>query len=43
MEYMHSRYLRFFVEQDVVGHMESEFGAGPLRSGRVMMPSASSI
>jgi adenylate cyclase len=23
-EYLHSRYLRFFVEQDVVGHMESE-------------------
>ena len=25
-EYMHSRYLRFFIEQDVVGHMESELG-----------------
>jgi adenylate cyclase len=25
-EYMHGRYLRFFIEQDVVGHMESEFG-----------------
>jgi adenylate cyclase len=23
-EYLHNRYLRFFVEQDVVGHMESE-------------------
>ena len=26
--YMHNRYLRFFIEQDVVGHMESEFGGG---------------
>ncbi|MGB7684395.1 MAG: adenylate/guanylate cyclase domain-containing protein [Solirubrobacterales bacterium] len=26
-EYLHTRYLRFFVEQDVVGHMET--GAGP--------------
>jgi adenylate cyclase len=26
-EYLHTRYLRFFVEQDVVGHMEA--GAGP--------------
>ena len=25
-EYMHSRYLGFFIEQDVVGHMESELG-----------------
>src|SRR5688572_3390789 len=25
-EYLHNRYLRFFIEQDVVGHMESEFG-----------------
>ena len=25
-EYMHGRYLRFFIEQDVVGHMESELG-----------------
>jgi adenylate cyclase len=24
MEYMHNRYLRFYVEQDVVGHMESD-------------------
>ena len=27
-EYLHNRYLRFFIEQDVVGHMESEFGEG---------------
>jgi adenylate cyclase len=25
-EYLHTRYLRFFVEQDVVGHMESDPG-----------------
>ncbi|MBA3867109.1 MAG: MerR family transcriptional regulator [Solirubrobacterales bacterium] len=25
-EYLHNRYLRFYVEQDVVGHMESEAG-----------------
>lgn len=25
-EYLHERYLRFFVEQDVVGHMESDPG-----------------
>jgi adenylate cyclase len=26
-EYLHNRYLRFFVEQDVVGHMEADAGA----------------
>jgi adenylate cyclase len=26
-EYLHNRYLRFFIEQDVVGHMESGLGA----------------
>src|SRR6478752_9228064 len=26
-EYLHNRYLRFFLEQDVVGHMESSLGA----------------
>jgi adenylate cyclase len=25
MEYVHTRYLRFYIEQDVVGHMEGEF------------------
>jgi adenylate cyclase len=25
-EYLHARYLRYFLEQDVVGHMESELG-----------------
>src|SRR5947209_3975336 len=28
MEYMHNRYLRFYTEQDVVGHMESDLGGG---------------
>jgi len=27
-DYMHQRYLRFFIEQDVVGHMESELRGG---------------
>lgn len=35
-EYMHSRYLRFFIEQDVVGHMESETGRGSSQ-GRVVV------
>ena len=26
-DYLHQRYLRFFVEQDVVGHMEADAGA----------------
>jgi len=34
-EYMHNRYLRFFIEQDVVGHMESEFGADAGGLGRI--------
>ena len=25
-EYLHDRYLRYFLEQDVIGHMESDFG-----------------
>ena len=36
MEYIHNRYLRFYIEQDVVGHMEAEFAAGP-GVGRVSM------
>ena len=35
MEYVHHRYLRFYMEQDVVGHMESEMAPGTL--GRVQM------
>jgi adenylate cyclase len=36
MEYIHTRYLRFYIEQDVVGHMEAEF-AGDKQIGRVSM------
>jgi len=36
MEYMHSRYLRFYIEQDVVGHMEAELGEAR-QLGRVQM------
>ncbi|MCO5315242.1 MAG: MerR family transcriptional regulator [Solirubrobacterales bacterium] len=25
-DYLHDRYVRYFVEQDVIGHMEAEFG-----------------
>ena len=28
MEYMHQRYLRFYIGQDVVGHMETDLGGG---------------
>jgi adenylate cyclase len=34
-EYLHTRYLRFFLEQDVVGHMESELGATAPDLGQV--------
>ncbi|HEY4592337.1 MAG TPA: adenylate cyclase regulatory domain-containing protein, partial [Thermoanaerobaculia bacterium] len=34
-EYMHNRYLRYFIEQDVVGHMESELGSDASSLGRV--------
>jgi len=33
--YLHTRYLRFFLEQDVVGHMESEFGDHATHLGQV--------
>ena len=36
MEYVHQRYLRFYLEQDVVGHMEAELG-GQRQLGRVQM------
>ena len=36
MEYIHQRYLRFYIEQDVVGHMEVDFG-GLRQMGRVTM------
>ncbi|HEX5374620.1 MAG TPA: adenylate/guanylate cyclase domain-containing protein [Solirubrobacterales bacterium] len=34
-EYLHTRYLRFFLEQDVVGHMESELGSAAPHLGQV--------
>ena len=37
MEYMHARYLRFYIEQDVVGHMEADPEAGRGRMARVTM------
>ncbi len=36
MEYIHTRYLRFYIQQDVVGHMETEF-EGDRQLGRVRM------
>jgi adenylate cyclase len=36
MDYIHTRYLRFYMEQDVVGHMEAEF-AGDRQLGRLSM------
>jgi adenylate cyclase len=37
MEYMHNRYLRFYIEQDVVGHMETDVAAGGRGLARVSM------
>ena len=34
-EYLHSRYLRFFLEQDVVGHMETGLGGPSADLGQV--------
>ncbi len=34
-EYLHTRYLRFFLEQDVVGHMENELGTHSPQLGQV--------
>lgn len=34
-EYLHTRYLRFFLEQDVVGHMESELDTAAAHLGQV--------
>ncbi len=38
-EYLHNRYLRFFLEQDVVGHMETGLGAdtAEIELGQVTM------
>ena len=35
MEYMHNRYLRFYIEQDVVGHMEADIGGAGRGLARV--------
>jgi adenylate cyclase len=35
MDRLHQRFLAHFVEQDVIGHMESEFEDGPLDLGRL--------
>jgi adenylate cyclase len=38
MDYLHQRYLRFFLEQDVIGHMEVDFAAPTQRQlGEVQM------
>jgi adenylate cyclase len=37
MEYMHTRYLRFYIEQDVVGHMETDIGGGGPGLARISM------
>ncbi len=34
-EYLHTRYLRFFLEQDVVGHMETDLEAAASHIGQV--------
>ncbi|MGZ5347389.1 MAG: adenylate/guanylate cyclase domain-containing protein [Solirubrobacterales bacterium] len=37
MEYMHNRYLRFYLEQDVIGHMETDVGSAGRGLARVSM------
>ncbi len=37
MEYIHSRYLRFYMEQDVVGHMEADLPLSRSHPDRVSM------
>jgi adenylate cyclase len=37
MEYMHNRYLRFYIEQDVVGHMEADVAGAGRGLARVQM------
>jgi len=37
MEYMHRRYLRFYIEQDVVGHMEADVASAGRGLARVSM------
>ena len=42
MDYIHNRYLRFYTEQDVVGHMETELGRRRSSSAGSRWRSASS-
>jgi adenylate cyclase len=35
MDYVHQRFLQYFVEQDVIGHMESDLEEGNLDLGRL--------
>jgi adenylate cyclase len=35
MDHAHNRFLQHFIEQDVIGHMESDLGEGPLDLGRL--------
>jgi adenylate cyclase len=37
MDYVHTRYLRFYIEQDVVGHMETDLPISREQPGRVSM------
>jgi adenylate cyclase len=34
-EYLHNRYVRYFLEQDVIGHMEDEFATVDVELGQV--------
>ena len=34
-EYLHTRYVRYFLEQDVIGHMEDELGTAASHLGQV--------
>jgi adenylate cyclase len=35
MDHVHQRYLQHFLEQDVIGHMETDLGEGDLELGRL--------
>ncbi len=37
LEYIHQRYLRFYMEQDVVGHMEADLPLSRRSADRVLM------
>ena len=40
-EYLHNRYLRYYIEQDVVGHMETAASRRPPKSSSATSPSRS--